>query len=185
MPPNPPKVPSLSGWGTQAVVKRAWLAGLAGAVALGAAAHAADSGDLVLTGSVAQILDVAVTPTAAATGLDLSLQQAALKVADLLTESNTPGGYTVTVTSANVTNGDCTLPCFYSETTTDNLGFTLFQGTAALTFTAETATFVSSAERTAAGGDAYEVNLAYDGTTSNLATATDYTETLTFTIAFN
>ena len=154
-------------------------------MALGAAAQAADNGDLILNGTVAQILDVDVTPTASATGLDLSVQQAALKVADVVTESNTPDGYTVTVSSANVAGGNCTLPCFYSDSTTDSLDFTLSQGTIALSFTAETATFVESAERTAVGGDDYEVSLAYDGTTTNLANATDYAETLTFTIAVN
>ncbi len=167
------------------MVRRVLFTGLIGATVLGATAHAADSGDLILTGAVAQILDVEVTPTASATGLDLSVQQTALKVADVLTQSNAPGGYIVTVSSANVVGGDCTTPCFYSDSTTDSLDFTLYQGTLALSFTAETATFVESSQRTGPGGDAYEVSLEYDGTTTNLANATDYSETLTFTIAVN
>ena len=167
------------------MTRRVWVLGVVGGLALGAAAHAADSEDLNLVGTVATILDIQVSPTAAANGLDLSLQQADLKVADVVTQSNTPGGYLVTVTSANVGSGDCTGPCFYSETTEDSLTYTLSAGTTALTFSSETATFVESTERTTAGGDAYVVNLSYDGTTTNLATAADYSETLTFTIALN
>jgi hypothetical protein len=167
------------------VIRRALLAGLTGGVALSAAAFAGDSGDLALTGTVAQLLDIQVTPTALASGLDLATQQSALKVADVVTVSNTPGGYIVTVSSANVGTGNCTAPCFFSESAEDSLAFTLAEGTTALSFTAETATFAESAERTGAGGDAYVVNLSYDGTTTNLATAADYSETLTFTIALN
>lgn len=167
------------------MIKRALFLGLSGGVALSAAAYAGDSAQLALTGAVAQLLDIQVTPTASASGLDLSTQQSALKVADVVTVSNTPGGYIVTVTSANVGTGNCTLPCFYSETAEDSLDFTLAEGATALSFSSETATFVESTERTAAGGDTYEVNLSYDGSTSNLATAADYSETLTFTIALN
>jgi len=167
------------------VLKRAWFIGLVGGEALGAAAQAAESDDLVLVGSVAQILDIQVNPTASANGLDLALQQADLKVADVVTQSNTPGGYVVTVSSANIGAGNCALPCFYSETTTDSLDFTLAEGQTTLTFSSETATFVQSTERTEAGGDSYAVNLSYDGTTTNLGTAVDYSKTLTFTIALN
>ncbi len=167
------------------MTKRVWFLGLLGGVALGAAAQAADSEDLILAGTVAQILDIQVSPTASANGLDLALQQADVKVADVVTQSNTPGGYLVTVSSANIGSGNCTLPCFYSETTTDSLSFTLAEGSSALTFSSETATFVESTERTGTGGDEYVVNLSYDGTTTNLGTATDYSETLTFTIALN
>jgi len=164
---------------------RALLAGVLGGVALSAAAYAADSVPLVLTGTVAQILDIQVNATASASGLDLATQQSGLKVADVVTVSNAPGGYLVTVASANVGTGNCTLPCFYSDTVQDSLAFTLSAGAVALAFAGETATFVESTERTGAGGDAYVVNLSYDGSTSNLATAADYSETLTFTIALN
>lgn len=167
------------------MTKRVWFLGLLGGVALGAAAQAADSEDLILAGTVAQILDIQVSPTASANGLDLALQQADVKVADVVTQSNTPGGYLVTVSSANIGSGNCTLPCFYSETTTDSLDFTLAEGQTAMTFSSETATFVESTVRTGPGGDSYAVNLSYDGTTTNLGTAVDYTETLTFTIALN
>ena len=89
------------------VSRQAWLIGLVGGVALGAAAQAAESDDLVLVGTVAQILDIQVNPTASANGLDLALQQADLKVADVVTQSNTPGGYVVTVSSANIGAGNC------------------------------------------------------------------------------
>jgi hypothetical protein len=84
-----------------------------------------------------------------------------------------------------VGSGDCTGPCFYSDTADDSLTYTLSEGTTALTFASETATFAQSSQRTTAGGDSYVVNLSYDGSTTNLATATDYRETLTFTIALN
>ena len=57
--------------------RRVWILGVFGGLALGAAAHAAESDDLNLVGTVPPILDIQVSPTAAANGLDLSLVQAA------------------------------------------------------------------------------------------------------------
>ena len=47
------------------------------------------------------------------------------------------------------------------------------------------ATFVQASARSAANGDSYGARVGYDGSTALLGSATDYSETLTFTIAVN
>ncbi len=151
------------------------------------AAMAATSAQLTLTGTVQQILAITVNPTASATGLDLTGTVTALKVATVIAESNDTGGYTVAVSSLNQGNSDCGAangPCFHSPTATtnDGLSFSLLRNAAAVSFTGDAGTFVSTTARSAVGGDSYDAKITYDGTSANLDQATDYTETLTFSI---
>jgi hypothetical protein len=160
----------------------------AGILAGGTAALAATSGQLTLTGTVQQILAITVTPTASASGLDLTGSVTQLKVASVVAEANNPSGYSVSVSSLNQGSSDCGAangPCFHSPTATtnDDLAFTLLRNAVAVSFTGATGTFISSAARSAVGGDSYDANITYDGTSANLDQATDYTETLTFTIS--
>ncbi|MEK9946070.1 MAG: hypothetical protein VW999_08810 [Alphaproteobacteria bacterium] len=67
----------------------------------GTAAIAATSGQLTLTGTVQQILAITVTPTASASGLDLTGSVTELKVSTVVAEANNPSGYSVTITSLN------------------------------------------------------------------------------------
>jgi hypothetical protein len=68
--------------------------------------------NLTLTGSVTLSLNISVSPTPAASNLDLTITQPALKVADVTVVTNNPAGYQVAVRSGNVANGDCVAPCF-------------------------------------------------------------------------
>jgi len=166
------------------------LAGIAamGALAGGTAALAATSGQLTLSGTVQQILTVTVTPAAAASGLDLTGSVSQLKVATILAEANNPAGYSVSVSSLNQGGSACDAasgPCFLSPTATtnDNLGFSILRDAVAVSFSGDTGTFISSGARSSVGGDSYDANISYDGTSANLDQATDYSETLTFTIS--
>lgn len=154
------------------------------------AAMAATSAQLTLTGTVQQILAITVNPTASASGLDLTGTVTALKVATVTAEANNPTGYAISVASLNQTNGDCGAangPCFHSATATtnDDLTFSLLRNAVAISFTGDTGTFVSTSARSVVGGDDYDAKITYDGTSANLDQATDYSETLTFTIATN
>jgi len=172
-------------------VSRKVALGLAGLSLLAApAALAATSAQLTLTGTVQQILAITVNPTASASGLDLTGTVTSLKVADVIAEANDPAGYSISVSSLNQTNNDCDAsngPCFLSATATtnDNLSFSLLRNSVAVSFSNDTGSFVSTTARSAVGGDSYDAQITYDGTAANLDQATDYTETLTFTIAAN
>jgi hypothetical protein len=76
-------------------------------------------------------------------------------------------------------------PCFHSPTATtnDDLSFTLLRDAVAVSFTGASGAFITSGARSSVGGDSFDANITYDGTSSNLDQATDYTETLTFTIS--
>jgi hypothetical protein len=154
------------------------------------AAMAATSAQLTLTGTVQQILAITVNPTASASGLDLTGTVTALKVASVIAEANNPTGYAISVSSLNQTNSDCGAangPCFHSATATtnDDLSFSLLRNAVAVSFSGASGSFVSTTARSAVGGDSYDAKITYDGTSANLDQATDYSETLTFTIAAN
>ena len=110
------------------------------------ALSATDNAALNLSGAVAAVVDVNVTGVATATNLDLSVghTETGLKVADVTEMANTPAGYTVTVTSGNLTaGGRCTTAtagqaCFYNSTANADVAFTLLKGA--------TSKFFSSAE---------------------------------------
>lgn len=170
-------------------VARKIAGGLIGASLIAAvpAAMAATSAQLTLTGTVQQILAITVNPTASATGLDLTGSVTALKVATVTAEANNPTGYTVSVSSLNQGASDCTSangPCFHSPTATtnDDLGFSLLRDAVAVSFSGASGTFVTTTARSAVGGDDYDAEISYDGTSANLDQATDYSETLTFSI---
>jgi len=55
----------------------------------------------------------------------------------------------------------------------------------AVSFSGAAGSFVSTTARSVVGGDNYDAKITYDGTAANLDQATDYSETLTFTIAAN
>lgn len=166
----------------------AW-AGLAGLGFLvwTTAGQAAETANLSLSGSVAQVLNISVAATAAANGLDLSLTQSPVKIADVVAASNTVNGYTVSVASANQSGSRCpgSGPCFFSPSTTSTLPFTLYRDAVLLSFSGASATFVQASARSAANGDSYGARVGYDGSGALLGSATDYSETLTFTIAVN
>jgi hypothetical protein len=159
----------------------------ASVLAAGPAAYAATSAGLTLTGAVQSILAVTVTPTASATGLDLTALVSQLKVATVKAESNNVAGYIVSVSSGNQTAGNCPTtngPCFFSAVSTGaKLGFSVVRDSVAVSFSGANGTFINKTSRSVVGGDNYDAKISYDGTAANLPQATNYSETLTFTIA--
>jgi len=149
--------------------------------------YAATTAGLTLTGAVQSILAVTVTPTASATGLDLTALVTQLKIATVKAESNNVAGYVVSVGSANQTGGNCpttTGACFFSPVSAGaKLGFTVVRDSVGVSFTGANGTFINKTSRSIVGGDNYDAKISYDGTGANLPQATNYSETLTFTIA--
>ena len=143
--------------------------------------NAATTAFITLTGTVPLVLTLSVTSTGNGTGLDLSTAQTNLKLADVLAVTNRPSGLTVTIKSGNVTNGDCTSPCFYSSSTSDSVDYTLDRDGTGLTFSGDTATYVTTASRGASNTD---LQLSYSAATTQ-AEATDYSDDLTLTVTAN
>ncbi|MEQ8248283.1 MAG: hypothetical protein RID42_11455 [Alphaproteobacteria bacterium] len=158
-----------------------------GVLAASPLSHAATTAGLTLTGAVQSILAVTVTPTASASGLDLTALVSQLKIATVKAESNSVSGYVVSVSSANQTGGNCpttTGACFYSPVSASaKLGFTVVRDSVGVSFTGANGTFINKTSRSIVGGDNYDAKISYDGSSANLPQATNYSETLTFTIA--
>jgi hypothetical protein len=170
-----------SSWlGPEILVTLFWLLALSATLAYGATVA-----NLTLTGTVPLSLNISVAPRPAASNLDLTVTQPALRVADVTVVTNNAAGYQVTVRSGNVANGDCTTPCFYSTTTTDSLGFTFYRDGVPIGFTGDTGTFVQTAGASGIGGEAYAADVSYDGAATLLGAATNYGEALTFTVSIN
>jgi len=151
-------------------------------VAIGA--FAATSGNLTLTGTVAQNLSITVTPAAVASALDLTTAQNNLAVATITEVSNSHLGYTVTVSSANAVSASSSTPDFTSATSPDTLAYSLTYGGTPVAFTSGIATVTTATAKTPAGGVSNTLGLTYDGSTANLSAGT-YSDTLTFTITAN
>ena len=66
-----------------------------------ATAHAATTGNITISGSVAQQTNITVTPLTGYNNLDLSTTASDLAVADVKEQNNTNLGYKVTLTSQN------------------------------------------------------------------------------------
>lgn len=144
-------------------------------------AWAATSATISLTGSVPLVLAVTTTPTTAASGLDLSTSATNLKLADVQGRTNQPAGFTLSVRSGNMFSGNCTTPCLYSSSTSEFLPITLKRDSTALTFSTDTATYVV---RNSRGADNSELLVTFTGN-PDLAQATDYAESLLFSIVVN
>ncbi len=142
---------------------------------------------LSLTGNVNAFAQVFVENVSGNTGFDLTTTQGATLVATVRERSNRRAGYTVTVTSANVTAGRCTdvtRACFYSSAALENLAIDLFKGTTAVSFVVgPTPNWTDATAKTTGLGVSNDVKVAFDGAAASLGNATDYSETLTFTIA--
>jgi hypothetical protein len=149
---------------------------------------------LNVTGNVNAFAQVFVENVSGNTGFDLTTAVAGQQIATVRERSNRRAGYKVMVTSANLNAGRCsvtTKACFYSTTTEENLALDIFKGasTSALTLaaspTSNSGNWTDSTTKTAGTGISNAVRVAFDGATAELGDASDYTETLTFTIAAN
>jgi len=141
---------------------------------------AATTGNLVISGTVPEILEVTVLAAGGSTALDLTQNITDLHIGDVVERSNVITGYTVTITSANASTGD---PHFASNdaANTDTLDYTLKYDGSPITFTGGSSLISDINSKTATSGTSKALNLSYDGTVNFLNSDT-YEDTLTFTI---
>jgi hypothetical protein len=149
---------------------------------------------LNVTGSVNAFAQVFVENVSGNTGFDLTTAVTGQQIATVRERSNRRAGYKVMVTSANLNASRCsvtTKACFYSATTEENLALDIFKGasSSALTLaqnpTSNSGNWTNSTTKTTGTGISNAVRVAFDGAMAELGDATDYAETLTFTIAAN
>lgn len=142
---------------------------------------AATTGNLIISGTVPEILEVTVLAAAGSASLDLTQNITDMHIGDIVERSNVITGYTVTVSSANAATGD---PHFKGTdpSNTDTLNYTLKYDGSPITFTGGSALISDVNSKTATLGSSKAMNLSYDGTTDFL-NADSYSDTLTFTIA--
>lgn len=149
---------------------------------------------LNVTGTVNAFVQVFVENLSGNTGFDLTTAVTGQQVATVRERSNRRAGYKVMVTSANLNASNCTVStkaCFYSPTTGENLALDIFKGlsSTALALTANPSSnsgnWTSSTTKTTGTGISNAVRIAFDGAVAGLGDASDYSETLTFTIAAN
>ena len=147
-------------------------------------AGADTTGTLSLQGTVPGILEIAVTPEAVSSALDLSLDTAGVKVATVLERSNKKDGYTVTMESANAAAASSGTAFFANidPAVASNLDYQITYDGNPLTLTNGSAVISDVAVKTNAAGTSREVNISYNGA-SDFPYEGTYTDVLTFTIA--
>ena len=163
-------------------LNKGWLV-LVGLLALSIPGFAATSGTLTLSGTVPGILEIVVTPTAAASALDLTVDVSNLSVASVNERSNRKGGYTVSLSSANAVAAGVAQAFLKSADALnlDTLGYSLSYDGAAVSFTAGVAEVSNVSVKTPAAGTDKTLAISYNGSASFL-NADGYADTLTFTI---
>jgi hypothetical protein len=139
----------------------------------------ANTGTLVLTGTVAGAIDITVTPNAASSALVLTVDATLLTVASINEKSNLVAGYDVTLSSLNGVAGG--LASGSLNGATDSLAYDINYGGADLTMASGLADITSNFGVTGASGLDKDLKISYIG---NAGLAIDtYTDTLTLTIA--
>lgn len=143
--------------------------------AFSTSSFAATTGNLLLKGQVAQVLDILVTPEAIAATLPLNVSQNGTKVATVNEKSNAPQGYRVKMVSSNLGNlkraGGSELFSYYI--TYNDLPVDL----------ANTQTYsYHSAQAVNVNRD---IKIFYTGIPAANMVAGEYSDTVTFTISTN
>jgi hypothetical protein len=140
---------------------------------------AANTGTLLLTGTVAASTNILVTP-AAVFPLDLTVNQTNLTVATVNEQSNDHLGYTVTVASTNLA-GAGTQPFFKDAASGDTLNYTLTYNAVAVVFSSGSSQLTNASAKTVPAGVNNILAISYTGS-STISASNNYTDTLTFTI---
>ena len=156
---------------------------LAGILAFATPSFAATTGTLTLSGTVPGILEIVVTPTPAASALDLTVDASNLAVASVNERSNRKAGYTVSVSSANALAAASNQAFLKSADVlnADTLSYSLSYDGSPVALVAGNAQVSDVWTRTPAAGTDRELTISYSGTASFL-NADAYADTLTFTI---
>jgi hypothetical protein len=137
-------------------------------------AHAATTGTLTLSGTIATLISIVVTPDANASALDLTANAANLQVAVVTENSNAVNGYKIKAKSANAGT-------IKHASLADNVAYTLKYGAgSAVTLTAADQDVKTQATGGTYSGVNSNVTISYTG--SSALTAGAYSDTITFTI---
>lgn len=139
------------------------------------------TGNLTVSGTVPEILEINVITAAGANNLDLTQTVSDLHIGDVVERSNVLAGYTVTVSSANASSGS---PTFVGSdpSNSDTMTYTLKYDGSAVVFSGGSALISDVGTKTTTTGSTKSLNISYDGG-SNFLNADTYSDTLTFTIA--
>ena len=161
---------------------KAWLGAVAASSLLSIDAYGRSSQSLVLTGNVDTSCTLVVTGSGN-NGFDIGVTETAKLVGTVEEICNDPNGYTVTMTTTNGT----TSGLLKSANAKDEMIYDVKYGDSptAVTITdksAEVTTAVGPSVGSDGRGAVKNVKIAYRGSRYTLH-ATDYTDTLTFTIA--
>ena len=142
------------------------------------------AGQIVLTGTVPEILNITVTPEPIAATLDLTATVNDLKIGTVTEFSNKLAGYTLTLESASAVAAGSAIATFegVDVSNTDTMAYTIKYGGAAVTLVSGSAVVSDTTTKTAGTGAANDVAISYDGAAAFLY-EDSYTDTLTFTIA--
>ncbi len=135
-------------------------------------AFAATTGTLTLSGVVAPVTSVTVTPDANASSLPVGTTVSGLKIATVNELSNDKAGYSLTLSTANGAQ-------LKEAAGTDALSYSLSYNGVAVAFSSGSATISDTAARTSGSGVSKDLAISFAAAFLN---ADSYSDTLTFTI---
>lgn len=139
-------------------------------------AFSATTGTLLLQGVVPQKISVAVTPTTAASALDLTTTQSDLVVASVNEKSNSKTGYKVTITSANLGN-------LKRVDGSDVFSYTMKYGGSAVNLTSVAGTTLTSTSTNVNLNK--DMSISYTGASSESMTEGTYSDIVSISISAN
>lgn len=145
---------------------------------------AATTGQLLLQGTVPGILEITISPAADSNNLDLSIDDANVKVATVIERSNKKTGYTVTLESANAVTQSADNGVFINQDgeINETLNYNVSYAGDPVTFSSGAALISDVSGKTTGAGESKDVAISYNGS-SDFPYEGTYSDTLTFTIA--
>lgn len=160
-------------------IKKLVLIALIACVGVAVFGQTNDTAGITLTGVVQEKVEVTVTAESGSSSLDLTTNQTDLKVATVTEYCNMAGGYTLDIQTSTASAS----PSFYSPTTTQELVYSVKYDGNVVTFDSNgLADDVSSGTQTTSGALSKDLTISYSGSSAALTAASDYSDTLTFTI---
>lgn len=145
---------------------------------------AATTGQLLLQGTVPGILEITISPAADSNDMDLSVDEANVKVATVIERSNKKTGYTVTLESANAVTQSADNGVFINQDgeISESLNYNVSYAGDPVAFSSGAALISDVSGKTTGAGESKDVAISYNGS-SDFPYEGTYSDTLTFTIA--
>lgn len=139
-------------------------------------AYAATSGNLLLKGTVPELLSIAITPESIASSLPLDVTQSDTKVATVNEKSNSNTGYNVSISSTNLGK------LVHSSVSSSFINYSLkYDGSAVDLANGDSFTFSSAASV----DTNKDIQISYTGMAHESLIQGVYSDTVTFTISAN